>query len=646
MRQVAVVAWREIVDHRMFFLAALAALAVTLFVPVIPAFVGWSPDDVREALMWGMTLGFTWLIAVLLGGAMITGAVARGRFGFFMSRPLSDAAIWFGKLAGVMAVVLVCEFIVLVPAALLADRDWFVDEVTVSPWIWLGILVGFPLLLVLLSHAVATSWRGRSVWVGLEVVGVVLTGSMAWIVFDLLTSIHAYRAAAIVGLVLLVGLASVLLIGGQLQIARGRSDGRRQHKVFTLAVWPLLLVFVGTATAYGLWFVHPEMADVKYVDGDVVIHAGGDWITVAGPARGRFDINAQFLLNLKTRESVRIGTGLRWFGHPLSRVVAERRVAWFVDERDGWVLHSGTVDEVPGGGQRSAISVEGEPRMALAAGGDRVAVIEGNQLVVSTLPEGNLLGSARLEDDRFFLGPFFWSEDRIWVLESRPSRDRKTPPPIRALELDVTENSFKEVGVLDRAGIAISATVDVDRDRILLGTAYRGQLGLRYLDADGFSDVSWSSERDLGWPATMLADGRLVHHWDEGGESAIEVLTPGGVMDARFELPSRWVQVTFGAQPTATTLVIGAHETMIQGWHQRSSPCYSVDLESGEIHRIADEIVPLAWTYSRLEMVKSLPAGCELCKTFLGRWGPDEHIQLLQWHPETGELERIVPNGG
>ena len=60
MRAVAVVAWREIVEHRMFLAAALAALVITVVVPLVPTFLGWSPNDVREVLMWVMTLGFTW----------------------------------------------------------------------------------------------------------------------------------------------------------------------------------------------------------------------------------------------------------------------------------------------------------------------------------------------------------------------------------------------------------------------------------------------------------------------------------------------------------------------------------------------------------------------------------------------------------
>ena len=103
MKTVAVVAWREIIEHRMFLLAALAALAVTLVVPLIPTSLGWSSSDVREVLTWLMALGFTWLSAVFLGASMVTSTVADHRFGFFLARPASAAAIWFGKLLGVVA---------------------------------------------------------------------------------------------------------------------------------------------------------------------------------------------------------------------------------------------------------------------------------------------------------------------------------------------------------------------------------------------------------------------------------------------------------------------------------------------------------------------------------------------------------------
>ena len=643
MKNVAVVAWREIVEHRVFVWAALAALAVTLIVPLVPAFVGWSPTDVREVLMFGMALCFTWVAAVLLGVSMITGPVSAGRFGFFMSRPLTGAAVWFGKLMGVMTVLIVCELIVLVPAALLTGGREFVLGMADDLWIWIGFIVGFPLLLVLVAHAANTAWLGRSAWIALDLVVLAVVGSLGWTVVDRLVSGGTVVAAAVVGLSLVIAFVVAVLAGGLLQVSSGRCDGRRQHRVFSLAAWPLLLAFVGGIAVYSYWLSHPGLHDLEYVDGSVVVHPDGDWITVAGPARGRFDVNAQFLINLETRESVRLGIGLRWFGSPLSRVSPDRRAAWFVPDQDGWILHSGNVNDVTGGGERSAIVVDGEPQMALSSGGDRVAVIEDRKLVVSTLPEGNVLGSARLEDDRFFLGPFFWSDDRVWVLESQAVRDREAPPPVRALELDVTERRLREVGVLDHVGIAISATVDIGRDKILLGTGFEGRLSWRYLDATGFSEVPWSSGEDFGSPVIMLEDGRLVRHLSGDRESALEVLTPDGEIDARVELPSAWVRVTFGSQPTPATLVIGAHETTFQGWTQEPSPSYRVDLDSGEVSRIADRVVPLASTHGRLEMVRPLSAGCEISRTFLTGWEPGEHTQLWQWHPETGELEGIIP---
>ena len=374
MRQVAAVAWREIVEHRVFVWAAFAALAVTLVVPLIPAYVGWSPADIRQVLMWGMALCFTWVGAAFLGAAMINRPVAEGRIGFFMSRPVSGAAVWFGKLLGVAVVLVVCELIVLVPAALLTDPEGIGRHIY-DIYGWLGVVLTVPLLIVLLTHAIGTAWQGKSAWIALDLVAVAVAGVVGWTIVDRLLSAGAVGAALVVVLLLVSATVAAILIGGWLQVSRGRCDGRRQHRVFSLVAWPVLLAMVGGVSVYGCWLTRPGVDDLKYVDGDLVVHPGGDWITVDGPARGRIDVNAQFLLNLSTDESARIGVGLRWFGPPLSAVSLDRRAAWFVPEQDGWSLYSGNLDEVSMGGERSTIFVRTEPRFTLSSRGDRVAMI-------------------------------------------------------------------------------------------------------------------------------------------------------------------------------------------------------------------------------------------------------------------------------
>jgi len=52
---------------------------------------------------------------MFLGASMVTGAVAAGRFGFFLARPLGGSAIWFGKLLGVLVGVLTCLVITIAP---------------------------------------------------------------------------------------------------------------------------------------------------------------------------------------------------------------------------------------------------------------------------------------------------------------------------------------------------------------------------------------------------------------------------------------------------------------------------------------------------------------------------------------------------
>jgi len=638
MRKVAVVAWREIVEHRAFVWAALAALAVTLFVPLLQGLFGWSPGEVREVLTWVMALGFTWLSAILLGASTVSGTVAAGRFGFFMARPLSGAAIWFGKLIGVLAVLLVCELIVVLPVALLTDPAGILGSLGMMPWFWVGFLVGIPLLLVLLSHAIDTVWRARSAWIVLDLAALLLVSSIGWMAIRPLIVAGAWWAAAVVGLALVSAVAIVILGAGAVQASAGRCDTRRHHRSLSMVAWPGLFVLVCGISGYAFWLAHPRFGDLVGVEGDLIVQPTGEWIgVVAGSTRGRFDVFGDFALNLKRLEPVRVGIGPRWFGTSMAFSGNGRRAAWTAPESGGWSLRSGTMDSISKGGEGQAVFMERQPWMALSHRGDRVAVIEGGNLVVSSLPKGDLVGSVRLPANQRFVGPYFASEDRVRLLAADPKNKVDGPPSVQALEFDLAERKMREIGVLADAGSVISTTIDIARDRILLGTEFDRDRRWRYLDGRTFSDIPWASEKDFGPVVSMLADGRLVQLVNEDGGSWLEVISADGSVDGTVHLPRKPERLTFGFQPTPSTLVIFVVDDEWTGNWLQDRKLRLVDLGSGEIRDIANGYLPPRWWNSHGAVGRPLPVGCPASRVFMG-----EGSSLHLWDPDTGEFEELV----
>jgi len=640
MKTVAVVAWREIVEHRVFLLAALAALAVTLVVPLFPAFLGWSATDVREVLMWSMALGFTWLSAVFLGASMVTGTVAAGRFGFFLARPAGSAAIWFGKLLGVLAVVLTCQVVVVGPAVMaseLKEIDLGLDELVLS-----GLIVIVPLLLVLLAHAVATVWRGGTAWVVVDVVAFAVAVALGWISIGPLLRVGAEYAAVVVGLLLVGGLAVSTVVAGVVQIVAGRGDGRRQHRVFSSVMWPTLVSASVAAAGFSIWLTHPSAEDLVGFD-ELAVHPAGEWIAVSGPARGRLDVETGFALDLNGRSSFRLGSGPAWAGGSRTLFSADGRVAaWRVRDGHAWRIRYADLNALQDGAADSPILLESGRRLVLSPAGDRLAAIEGDTLVVSELASGDLAGAARIPDPWFprdSVAHYFVERDRARVLVLIDIAGDEAPS-LKALEFDIADRTLTETGTVADAGYWFAATIDSDRDRLLLRTTSAGgEHTYRYVDGRTLEPVGWSAGRELGSPVRMLADGRLLRRVDEGDASWLERLTPDGEIDARIRLPGTVRSVVIGAEPTTAAVAVAVSDREDSDRERGDWLLRLIDLESGEIRELGHGLpaTPFIWDV----LHTPLPAGSAAARLFLG-----EGNSLLLWNPVTGRMEPVVRGRG
>lgn len=667
MKTVAVVAWREIVEHRIFLAAALAALAVALVVPMVPGFLGWSSSDVREVLMWLMAIGFSWLSALFLGASMVTGTVAEGRFGFFMARPVNSAALWFGKLLGVLAVVLTCQLLVVVPAAMLSNLAELFRSRPGMGWVprdllAVGGVVALPALLVLLAHAVATIWRGGTAWVLVDLIAFALTVGIGWASIAPLMSVRAEVAATVVGMLMVGGAAVAVIAAGSVQIADGRCERRRQHRSFSIVLWPLLLLAVAGGVGYSVWLRSPRISDLTSVEGMAVQPSGG-WIAVSGPTRSRFDVESSFALDLEHRRSFRLGLRPVWAGGAAAAFSADGQVvAWPVRDGDQWRIRYGALDELPSGVQDSKILLERRPWLVLSPGGGRIALIDGGTLVVTAVTSGDIVGSARIPWGERFAGPYFVDETRVRVLAQgaeatdRPRRLHSgSRISIRSYEFDLARMKLIETGSLTDAAGIIAVTRDQARDRLILHMRLEYEAVSSYVDARTLEVVGWFAERDLGSPVAMLEDGRLVRLARDGSTSFVERLTPDGEIDGRVQLLRSPERVVFGSQPSPSTVAITVRlqdggGSFFNGWN-----VLVVDLDAEELREIGANLLPIrVWT-GMGSVSTPLPAGCPAARLFFGEepglWLNGAQIDdiasalggpaIWEWRPDTGRMVLI-----
>jgi hypothetical protein len=364
----------------------------------------------------------------------------------------------------------------------------------------------------------------------------------------------------------------------------------------------------------------------------------GDWIAVSGEARGRWDVYGNFAVNLETGETSRFGIGPRYFGTQMAFSGDGKHAVWAVTDREGWLLRSGPIDSIDSGGVGVEIPVERIPTMALSHRGDRLAVIDAGNLVVSELPSGDLLGSAKLPTGQRVFGPYFASDDHVRFLANAPKRDT-SPPAVTAVEFQLSNRRVVELGTILEAGEVFSVSVDAGRDRLLIGA--RTDRGRRWMYVEGktMDEIPLAGGSGLVRAAAMLADGSIVRSVRTEGVATLDVLTPDRLVAKTIQLRTSTPFLVLGFQPSHTTLVIGTLTDEGQVTNTfRDWTSHLVDLETGEMRQIAAEHMPTRWWYSPGEITTPVPVGSPATRMLIG-----EGRVIRMWDPETDEIAPLLP---
>ncbi|HEY3055465.1 MAG TPA: hypothetical protein VGK31_05995 [Thermoanaerobaculia bacterium] len=471
MTRVLAIAARDL-RQRSFVFTAAAFMAAIPFLAALLPYTRWSSrGDVISVGGVVVSIGFTYALAMILGGSFVGRDLSERRLSFYFSKPVSAAAIWVGKLVAAVVTIGLCFGITFLPSFLITRRVWAPNLSGISPASMIMANVTTALCLLLVAHAGSTMVRSRSPRVALDLLLLCAVVGGVWLTLRPLFAVRAMRLFKDVGLFILAGLVLSVLLAGWWQLAKGRTEIRRSHSELSRSLWICAGAIVLIAALYVAWVFSAGPRDIDIKMGTQ--NARGDWMILRGPAHHRGDYEAIFLVNLVNGRWMRFEPA-RW------------GIASFTRRGDAAVaispLRPGRQWNEPGrvtpGQERGELYVQrldapasdadtgiqtqtvwaGVAGVALSDDLSRVAIAERGLLSVHDLSRKALLASVRLPMGAHEM--FFASPDVVRFYSFEKPDLQQRPVAIHVYEFDVRSRRLQQTGERRPFAFLVSNTAD------------------------------------------------------------------------------------------------------------------------------------------------------------------------------------------
>jgi hypothetical protein len=551
MRTTIVIAWCEIVHHRFSLVAAAAASLLPLILPLL--FRVGHDDRVELRSLMAIAIAFllSTILSLLLGSSFIARDLAENRFSFYLARPVSGAAIWFGRLTGIYVLAVTGQLIVLGPVVLISPVSLEkIDDPVLLTFFFAG-----PLAVTLLAHATSIMVRARSPWIAVDLVALAVISAIVWSVMRPLLVFGAPVAALVFAFIVAAMALLALLVAGAVQVTMGRTDLWRCHRALSVTLWSLLLAGSLATVAYGRWLRAAEPTDLTGI-GDVLPTPAGDWLAVSGPLGGRFDYQPDFLYNTKDGAFVRLGlrsmVQVSFDGTKALVLLPEG-----LETEQGRELRLVRYDLEASPPRRQAslltVAEESIDHWASSPDGGRIGLVQQGLLTVYDLDEERTLISKHLGGEHHYL----WFLDRD-LARAYLQHDQG----LRIFEIDLTARVVTETGGVssfvswfrfDASGEQMLAFIPVSSDsspvfRLSLHSAVTGAV------ANSVAPQLLQDAID----ACFLADGRIVVAASSGNVVSLRILSPNGELHQQLGLQevnaNYRISLRFHGQPTPDML--------------------------------------------------------------------------------------------
>jgi len=93
----------ELVDRGHLLLVGAASGVLALLMPLLPGLKGLDAGEVHTIAAWILAALIGSVVAIGLGATLVGSDLSEGRIGYYLSLPLSPAAVWWAKLIAASA---------------------------------------------------------------------------------------------------------------------------------------------------------------------------------------------------------------------------------------------------------------------------------------------------------------------------------------------------------------------------------------------------------------------------------------------------------------------------------------------------------------------------------------------------------------
>lgn len=299
MNAAILIAGRELRERSRLFLIATALAAV----PFVAALTMRQQQHTGMAMTASfLAVGYAAMVALMLGISAIGRDLSNQRSSFLFSKPVSPAAMWFGKTAAAVVICLGTFFIVVLPTYYLA-RDGWSDLYAGRQAVALYAVI-LCIALFFGGHVASTMLRSRSARVLLDGAFLLLAVVALFAIMRPLLAAGGSDVAKKVVIGIGLALLAVVLGAPVWQLARGRIDPKRNHAALSTVLWGAVAIIVIGTAAYVMWVMSPPLASVTEVYG-LDQSPTGEWVFVSGVAPGR-SVMASYLMSSKSGDRERL----------------------------------------------------------------------------------------------------------------------------------------------------------------------------------------------------------------------------------------------------------------------------------------------------------------------------------------------------
>ncbi len=404
------------------------------------------------------------------------------------------------------------------------------------------------LIVIAASHALGVMFRSRSPLVLLD--GILAAGFI-WGVIAMLHHLMDWGAWLAVPTVVLAAVVLVLLAflaAGASQVALGRTDPKRGHKVLSAVLWIVLAAGGVSLFAYSWSAANLEPQDLGRVS-SVQAPARGDWLVVGGstPQHGAF-FYSDFLLNASTGAWHRLPVDL-WNHRPL--LSPDGR--WCI-----WLKNTGSlrrprfeVSIADLSGPKPSFEDTGivmnrdeawSSSMVFSGDSSRFALFLKGQVTVYDLPDLHALASARLPritsvNEKYYWRGHFQGDDRLVIYGlTGGTGPTRAPAAYTLARFDVAARKISITGRIENVNYT-AVRFSPSGDTLLVGL-HKGLALVDPLSGQVVKRLVSSGGLFSGW---FLMDGRIVTTerregntvltlWDAQGDTIKSTVLPGSML--------------------------------------------------------------------------------------------------------------------